>query len=140
MGQVDHKREASKARTPRGAQPTPAGDGWKGFVNVELLDAHKPLVKASQENPDRLWVVIWDLIDGGYKLTISNDAQHNSYNVSMTCRAAKDVNNGLTLTGRGGSVLGAVASFVFKHDVLLEGDWTTGSTAQRGSGGEDYFG
>jgi hypothetical protein len=140
MGAADHQREARSKRTPKDAQPTPVGDGWKGFVNVELQDGHKPLVKASQENPDRLWVVVWDLIDGGYKLTISNDPQHNSYNVSMTCRAAKDINSGYTLTGRGGTVLGAVAAFVFKHDVLLEGDWTRGSTAQRGAVSEDYFG
>lgn len=140
MGAADHQREAKKGAASKGAQPTQSGDGWKGFVNVELTDAQKPLVKALCSHADHLWTVIWDLIDASYKLTISNDAAHNSYNVSMTCRNQRDPNNGLTLTGRGGTVLGAMASFVFKHETLLEGKWSGAEARSPGRVDEDYLG
>lgn len=132
MGMQDHQRESKRSKGTSSTQPTPSGDGWKGFVNVELTDTQKPLVKALMTQGDHLWTVVWDLIDAGYKLTMSNDPSHNSYNVSMTCRVPKDPNNGLTLTGRGGTVLGAMASFVFKHETILEGRWDTiGSNTPR---------
>lgn len=140
MGVNDRKQDQKDARKAANAQPAPAGDGWKGFVNVELSDAQKPLVKALMSDMPRCWVVVWDLVDAGYKLTISNDATHNSYNVSMTCRNLKDRNMGLTLTGRGGTVEGAVASFVFKHSDILEGDWTATNAHGRRGGGEDFLG
>lgn len=140
MGMNDRIEKKPRQKKTDGAQPSLSGDGWKGFVNVELTDAQKPLVKASMSDMARLWTTVWDLVDAGYKLTISNDAQHNSYNVSMTCRNPKDVNAGLTLTGRGGTIEGAVASFVFKHSDILESDWTAVNAHGRRTGDEDFLG
>jgi len=140
MGVNDRMQDKKDAKKATSTKQTGYGDGWKGFVNVELSDAQKPLVKALMSDMGRVWTTVWDLVDAGYKLTISNDPTHNSYNLSMTCRNAKDRNNGLTLTGRGGTVEGACASFVFKHSDILEGDWTTQSARGQRVADEEYLG
>lgn len=123
----DRKVDAAKARAVE--------DGWKGFVNVELTEAQKAEAKKLRENVGACWGVVFDLVEGEYKLSVSLDAKNNAYVVSMTGRKARDVNAGLTLTARGGTIEGALASFVYKHQVILEGDWT--SAARRGGGGFD---
>lgn len=121
----DRRVDAAKARAQ--------DDGWRGFVNVELNDAQKAAVKAMRADIQKCWAVVFDLVEGEYKMSLSLDAKNNAYVFSMTARREKDVNQGLTLTSRGGTVEGAVASFVYKHSVVLEGDWTT--AARRGTGG-----
>lgn len=115
-------------------------DGWKGFVNVDLTADQKTAVKALALDASAVWAVIFDLVDGGYKLTITYDRANGAYVVSMTAKAAQDVNAGLTLTARGGSVQGACASFVYKHSVVLEGDWTSVGVAGGKRFGEDDVG
>lgn len=128
----DRKVDAAKARAEQ--------DGWKGFVNVDLTDAQKAVVKSMRADIQKCWTVVFDLVEGEYKLSLSLDAKNNAYVFSMTARRVKDVNHGLTLTSRGGTVEGAVASFVYKHSVVLEGDWTSAARRTGGGMGEDDVG
>lgn len=112
-----------KAKSREAARDKATADGWKGFVNLELTDDQKPLVKALSADSDAVWGELLEMVDSEYKLTVSYEGQRSVYNVSLTCRNAKDPNAGLTLTGRGGSFIGAAASLVFKHVTILKRRW-----------------
>lgn len=128
----DAKVDAAKARA--------VADGWKGFVNCELNEQQKVACKALRDNSAAVWTTVEDLVGGQYKASMSYSPEQDVYNFSMTCKAAKDVNNGLTLTGRGGTLVGAMASFVYKHSIVLESDWTTAALARSGQADEDFVG
>lgn len=129
-----------KSDRKAGKKAAPQNDGWKGFVNVELNEVDKAQVRALVNDMNAVWYVVWDLVDRGYKLTISFDASHDVYNCSMTCRADREPNQGLTLSGRGGTVQAAVASFVFKHQTLLGGSWSQAFDGGGRASGPDFVG
>jgi len=115
-------------------------DGWKGFVNVEIPEAQKDQVKSLRNKPDELWRVILDLVENGYKMSVTCDQKYSLYNLSLTCKNPKDVNNGYTLSGRGGTLLGAMASFVYKHATILEGAWADAGSKAPGAFDGDFVG
>lgn len=120
LNQRDNQRE--KRREKREAQK-PTNDNWKGFVNVELNTKEKEVVKAWRDDVAKLWGHLEGRIEDGYKVTFSIDTYNNAYVCGVTGRGKGDPNEGLTLTGRGGTLWGAVASFMYKDTVLLEGRW-----------------
>lgn len=128
------KRVRNKAQTSTNTQDT-----WKGFVNCEIPAAQHDAVRMLRGDTTALWNVVFDLVEAEYKLTISYDPQHDAYNISLTCRNNKDRNEGYTLSGRGGGIVSALAAFVFKHTVLLEGDWTTAAVSTGRRFGADDF-
>jgi len=140
MGVNDRANERKAAKKTQTARGKAVQDGWKGFVNVELNDLQKAECKLWRAHPEKIWNVIWDLEAAGYKLTISCDDRNGTHNVSMTCREPKDINMGMTLTGRGGDVQSAVAAFAYKHSVILEGDWGIVGVAAPRITDEDYVG
>lgn len=140
MGMNDRQEPKKRQNKPRSADTRTAFGDWKGFVACELNEAQKAQVKLLFDKPDHLWTVVWDLVGASYKLTISQDDYNGTFNVSMTSRGTKDINAGLTLTGRGGSVLGALAAFVYKHETVLEGDWTSAGTQGRREVDEGFVG
>lgn len=140
MGINDRALSAKEAKRAQKPAKSFEDDGWKGYVNIELNDLQRDAVKESRKDMNALWDVVWDLVDAQYKLSISYDPTHDVYNLSMTSKAAKDINAGLTLTGRGGSVHGACASFVYKHRIILEGDWRQGSIRANADKSEDFVG
>src|SRR5688572_11326457 len=97
---------------------------WKGFVACELTDAQKAIVKAMRQDTERVWGRVIALVDDLYKLSLSVDAYNGMYIASLTCKDKQSRNNGMTLSGRGGSLIGAMAALIYKHDVVLEEDWT----------------
>lgn len=102
-----------------------AADGWKGFVQMELNEQQKLAVKVLRDKGmEQVWTGVFALVDELYKLSLSYDTYNDAYICSATCKDPKDKNMGLTLTARGGSLQGAVASFWYKHTTVLEGDWT----------------
>jgi hypothetical protein len=122
------KAVEKKQKTRDAARDKASADGWKGFVNVELSDAHKPQVKLLAQEPQDVWDEILSMVESDYKLTVSYDGNRSTWNASLTCRNPQDRNGGLTLTGRGGSFIGAAAALVFKHVRVLNRDWSKALT------------
>ena len=117
----DAKRDEKKAAAA--SKSKSANSEWKGFITLELTDGQKTEVKALQADADRVFDNVFSLIDDGYKISFSYDAFHDMYICSATGKNPKSPNNGLTLTGRGGKILGAMASLWYKHDVVTERVW-----------------
>lgn len=126
MGAVDHQKEAKRPVRKDQAKTRASEDGWKGFVQCELNEQQKKAVKLLRdENMADVWTKYLTLVSELYKTSQSYDTYNDAFVVSATCKDPKDRNMGLTLSARGGTLEGAVASFVYKHEVVLEGDWTS---------------
>lgn len=123
MAQVERQKEEKHDVRRSNAGGGKVSDTWKGFVNIELSDKEKSEVKKLFERYGDAWSHILGRVAEGYKLTVSYDDQHTTWNVSLTCRALEDRNLGLTLTGRGGSCQAACISLWYKDERMLKGVW-----------------
>jgi len=132
MSQAERSTENKRSNRREAAVAKNGGDGWKGFVNVELTEKQKPEAKKMMADFARLWDNVVSLVDIGYKMTFSYDEGHDAYNLSLTCRDVKSPNYGYTLSGRGGSEAAAFASFWYKHSIILEEVWTNGAATSGG--------
>ena len=131
MAQVERSREDERDGRRRSANNRPAGDGWRGFVNLDLSDKQKAEVKKLFDKYGDAWTHILGRVSEGYKLTISYDDPHTTWNVSLTCRELADSNMGLTLTGRGGSCQAACISLWYKDEKVFHGVWEFSAVSLR---------
>jgi hypothetical protein len=126
MAQIERQQENKRGAAKDKARAKATDDGWKGFVTCELNEQQKLAVKVMRDKAlDQVWAGFLGLATEMYKLSMSYDTYHDAYVASATGKDPKSVNAGLTLTGRGGTLEGAVAAFWYKHDVVLEGDWSS---------------
>jgi hypothetical protein len=132
VAQIERQIEEKKHGNGRASRAGSGNDGWRGFVNVELSDKDKSKVRALFERYGDAWSHILGRVAEGYKLTVSYDDPHTTWNVSLTCRALADNNLGLTLTGRGGSCQAACISLWYKDETMLQGVWEGVKVAGRG--------
>lgn len=139
MAQVERAKEARSRKSP--VKSEQKSDLWKGFVACELTEADKVRLKSWRtDNEERLWDRFFTAVDDGYKLSLSFDAHGNAYVASMTGKATGTGNDGMTLSGRGGTLHNAVASLIFKHEVLLERDWSGAGMQTSRQPDSDYVG
>ncbi len=125
MGANGDKAVNKRSDTREQASKGDANDGWIGFVNCELTDVQKAECKKLLPTFDQAWQSLHELIGLGYKMTVGYDDPHSTWNVSLTGRKGSGKNQGLTLTGRGGSEVAAYVSLWYKHEVVLKRDWTS---------------
>lgn len=139
MSQIEKAAQDKKTKARLAAKGAAQADGWKGFVNVELTDEQKADAKRLLGDGERLWDNLLSLVEENHKLTISHDDMRSAYNVSITCKARGNPNEGLTLTGRGGSFIAAAVSLWYKHDVVLQGVWGRATTNTGNTMAADEF-
>lgn len=63
------------------------------------------------------------LVDDGYKLSVSSDKIHNCVGAYLTSPTNPTNGRKQCLSGRGPDVFGALRAVIFKHSVVLAGDW-----------------
>ena len=100
-------------------------DGWRGFVNVELAEQDKAVLRAQETPFEDYWDGVIDRMVNGYKLSVSRDHRNDTWIASLTCNHPADPNKGYTLSGRGGTWMNAVTALAYKDRILLQGNWTS---------------
>jgi hypothetical protein len=131
VAQVERAKEEKSVRKGGAAKEQVGAARWIGFVSCELGKDEREAVKDMIGDAARVWNALLGLVALRYKLTLSYDELHNTYNASLTCQDAANRNGGLTLSGRGGSVEAAICALWYKHDVALGGDWQRAGLSQR---------
>lgn len=131
MGVQGDSKVNKRAETRAKQQEDKKADGWIGFVNCELTEEQKADCKRHIGAFDQAWKDLHDLIAVGYKMTVSYDEIHTTWNVSLTGRKDTGKNQGLTLTGRGGSEAAAYVSLWYKHEIVLKRDWSSQAQPDR---------
>lgn len=113
---------------PRGKTKKSATPEWKGFVDCNLDKALKQAFHAWCETAviDPM-VKVAELVDDGYKVSFSLDRYHDAYQAALSYQVNGHENSGLTLSGRGPDLNGALMMVLYKHLVVLEGKWGGGT-------------
>lgn len=111
-----------------GAEKVP----WKGYVSCELNAERKKQFREQAPHPEEFEMNILECLSPGYKLSFSVDTYHDCIQVSWFCGATGDPNAGWCLTARGATVQACFAVLMFKHYVILEGDWSSAPPLDEG--------
>lgn len=98
--------------------------GWEGFAKVELSDSDKEAFGEWELIDEDVFVLMADLLNTGYKLTLSYSDQNNSYNAALTCKDIASPNKGYTLSGYATSWYQALRVVLYKHVVVTGGNWS----------------
>lgn len=121
MGQTD---DAALQRKDQRKGKQRAQQGWLGFVEVSLTAEDKEALQVAYATDGALLDFMQEVVDDGYKLSVSFDASHSCYVATLTGRGDTCPNNGLSLSGRGPSLGGSVACVAYKHVELCgRGKW-----------------
>jgi len=121
MGDANERRSRASGTT------RPQGRGYLSgsdldFIRLELTAEEKTALRSWRSNAETLFETLDEMIEGGYRVTLKYD----DYNKSAACFLFPDVdsdNAGRCLTGRGSTVYNALSQAVFKHSVILRGEW-----------------
>jgi hypothetical protein len=101
-----------------------ARNSWEvDFVNVSLSKEQKLEVAKWDVKGEVTFDIITKLVDDGFKLSISADKAHDCVGAYLTEGPNSSGNRKRCLSARGPDFFGALRSLVFKHSIILEGDW-----------------
>jgi hypothetical protein len=108
---------------------------FEGWVNVRLEEEHKAEIAhlAQNTNPDGLIDWLAAMAFDGYSFSASWDDYSDALQVSLVCKDADDPNYGLGLSSRHPDFDMAVLSLQYKHEQILDGNWTEAPPTPRGS-------
>lgn len=113
----------------------------KGYVpNIKFVDLE---LTTPQKDGFREWnwgeadslACIESMGQEGYKFGTRYDRTNGSWIVSITCAETSLPNFGWCLSARGRSFLHALAVVLYKHLIILRGDWGTSLSEDENDGG-----
>jgi len=93
------------------------------FVRSELTDQEKEHLKLQAYVWDDIPEHLVDLVESGYKISLTNDLRSNAYAVWITPTAEDNPNHGFTLSARGPTLLQALSVAFYKHYTKFNGVW-----------------
>lgn len=108
---------------------------WKGFKDFRLTAEQLEAFAIDGVHDDDLMDLVQSSLAEGYKLTFTYNGQADTYNAAMTCNAEKHPNQGYTMSAYGPTFYVALGLLMFKHHVLLQGDWNNIPAGQKGGMG-----
>jgi hypothetical protein len=127
MSGSSSNKKFGKQRTGTGKRYT---DNFLGFVDIELSAKDREDLEALVF-PGQVDLVAFlvQVIEDGYKFSLSGDVEHSSSIATLTGKAAACENKGYALSGRGPDPHGAMVVLWYKHTVLANwGKWTEEGT------------
>lgn len=99
------------------------------FINWELTKEEKIAAKSYEVSLETLMGMLEGMVDDGYRISFKRDDYNKCFNCSITEPTRTDGSASRCIVSRGPSVGDAVRVAMFKHHVLLDGDWGALSTA-----------
>jgi len=108
---------------------------WRGFKDFRLTAEQLEGFAAFDCEDDDLMDLIQTTLAEGYKLTLTYNGQSDTYNCAITCNAEKHPNEGFTMSAFAQTAYVAMKLLMYKHAVLLEGDWDKIPAPQKGGMG-----
>jgi len=121
----------------RGGQANNRRNNDSEFVDLELSTKEKAALKEWGLDPIDLDAEFEGLLADGTKVTFREDAR-NRCMVAFAFAGESSPNIGYILTGRGASVSRALRQLLYKHSVLLQGDWPGYHNRPGATDGDDW--
>jgi len=130
------KVEAARA-SARAAKQRRQAQAGSEFVNLELSKEQKLELRSTFDDLDTLGEALTDLLSDGTKVTCKYD-ERNSCAVAFAFAAEDSSNAGYILTGRGRDATRALRELVYKHRVILDGEWAQYHNRSSEGEGDDW--
>lgn len=98
---------------------------WVGFKDVTLTDTQRDAYEHWDVQDGDLYELVAVTVSQGYKFTCSYNQSNDTYTASFTgTERAPAAAKGYTLSAFAPTWYDAVRTLCFKHDLVLDGDWS----------------
>lgn len=127
-------QEVMVARSKNNGTTTKAGSKaqWTTFVEIPLGASSWEDIHKAFGDADSSFNAVQELLESGYRLSLSHNDQSDAVICSVTCKDEGSVNAGKTFSAFAGSWTDALITALYKHFVIAEGVWSgDGSTVNR---------
>lgn len=103
------------------------------FVNYDMPDGEKKQYKKwlGDQNEGTLLELVARLLETGYAVSIKHDEYNDCEASYLTTSQEGNPNKALILSGRGRSVVTALANVLFKHFVLFDAQWPEATSRKK---------
>lgn len=95
------------------------------FINLQLSLSEQSGLRALEFSEELGLQQIFDLVQEDIKFSLSENKDNHCFVASLTDRVQASDGNFYILTGRGSTPANAVASVLYKHIYVLQGDWSS---------------
>lgn len=106
------------------AKPNDRQSTWKGFVDVKLTEQEKENFTQWDVHDNDLFLLLAEAVVAGHKQSLTWNKQNETYVFSFTGNEGAGKHEGYTLSAFAGDWYIALRVLLYKHHVLLEGDWS----------------
>lgn len=93
------------------------------WVSCDLDESEKKHLKANKMPGEQLVNALSQLVDDGYKVSVSKDEKNDCVGAFLTAPKVLYDNQNVVLSSRGPDVDGALRVLMYKHFEILKGDW-----------------
>lgn len=97
---------------------------WKGFVECKLTEQEKENFAEWDVHDNDLFLLLSEAVIAGHKQSLTWNKQNETFVFSLTGNDGSGKHEGYTLSAFAGDWYIALRVLLYKHCVLLEGDWT----------------
>ncbi len=101
-------------------------DEFRGYVNLDINRDEKGefLVWSEKTDAEFVWLELEQLVDDDYKFATKTDTYGGGVQCSLTCAEKSNDDYNLCLTARAPDLRNAMLLVLYKHLVLLKGEWS----------------
>lgn len=98
---------------------------WRGFKDVRLTEAQRDAYDHWDIHDADVYLLAASAVSSGFKFTCSYNHSNDTYTATLTGQdGAPPAAQGYSLSAFAPSWYDAVRTLMFKHDAVLEGDWS----------------
>lgn len=111
-------------RDPVDKKPKEVKATWVAFKNIPLSEAQLDAFDHWDTHDEDVWILVTDVIQAGYKLSITYNAGNDTFSASLTGPGGGDKRQHFTVSAFAETWYEATRMLMYKHHVICEGDWS----------------
>lgn len=122
---LNHMLEVNMARGKKQPEARGRSDNknWTTFVEISLAGYTEQELDDAYRSPEELYDKLAVMLEAGYRVAVSYNAQNDAFIASVSCRDDSSVNAGCTFTALAGDWVSALRMAVFKHFDVAKEEW-----------------
>lgn len=107
----------------RGAKRSSTSLNGHRFIEYDLTANDKEVLRSEYSESDFSYDLIEDLVQQGYKFSLSYSEASSCYIATITDRRQDSQFNNTSLSGRGATIAHARIACLYRHFVVAQEDW-----------------
>lgn len=115
-------KDGSTSRKPKGK---PNSFGGYTFLTVSLSSEDKEWLATADCALEFPIQGLLDLVQEGYKVSFNYDGKNHTHIATLTDNSPESPTHKSILSGRGSSTLNAWFALMYRHNILLQKDWSS---------------